>query len=259
MLLPRVVIAVAALMIMALAGSAQAGSAMQRPIEEFVDAQGTFCITLNLFPPPLPDGAIVDPQGCIIFVPPVGNFIGWSDLLRDRCASVDYAALADIALAGALGTQTSGSITERPLADGRAEVRVVLHTRNALTWVIDGCESFATNALLFGNRVPDVRSGAKPALCDAEFRLVFINTAPGALLPDIEQLGMAPEPGQELRSLAIGCNATGDLRAAFGVNDGTPGRANIRQTGLFMTGFHGAVGDGFPVEFIDLRRVGTSQ
>jgi hypothetical protein len=242
-------------MIMAPAGSAQA--ATQRLIEDFLDAQGTFCVTPSLLGGELPDGAIVDGEGCVIFVPPVANYIGWNDPLQARGASIDYAALADDFLGGLLDTQPSGSVTERPLADGRAEVKVRLHTRNALTWVTDGLESFATDPLLFGNRAPEVQSGAEPALCDAEFRVVFINTAPAAPLPDLLQIAFAPEPGQELRLLAIRCNATGELRAAFGVADGTPGQANIVQSGLFITSSQQIVEDAFPVERIDLRPVGT--
>jgi hypothetical protein len=252
----RALIAVAALIIMVQAGSAQA--ATQRPIEDFLDAQGTFCVTPSLLGGQLPDGAIVNGEGCVIFVPPVANFIGWNDLLQARGASIDYAALADDFLGGLLDTQPSGSITERALADGRAEVKVTLHTRNALTWVTDGVESFATDPLLFGNRAPEIQSGAEPALCDAEFRVVFINTAPADPLPDLLQIIIAPELGQELRLLAIRCNATGELRAAFGVADGTPGLANIVQSGLFITSSQRFLEDAFPVERIDLKPVGTS-
>jgi hypothetical protein len=87
-----------------------------RPITAFVDAQGTFCF---------PDGM----GGCLTFVPPVANFIGWTDRARNRALSVDYAGLVDDFFGGALGTTTAGTVTERPLADGRAEVTVVLHTR----------------------------------------------------------------------------------------------------------------------------------
>src|SRR5438105_15461101 len=97
------------------------GKAVQRPIGDFVNAQGTFCID---------DGS----GGCLIFVPPVANFIGW-DTLQEvppqqgnvqpvRCASVDYAGLANAKfeeLSGiSFGTTTSGTVTEHPLADGRA-------------------------------------------------------------------------------------------------------------------------------------------
>jgi hypothetical protein len=141
------------------------------------------------------------------------------------------------------------------LKDGRAEVRVILHTRNALTWVIEG-GNYATGPLLFGHRAPDVLAGADAALGDCYLELVFINTAPGADLPDLIKIYACPDPGQELVSIAFRTNTQGTLREAFGVPDGTPGMVQITQTGLFMTGFHGAVGDGFPCEHIHLRVLG---
>ncbi len=232
--------------------ASEAGStiadAVQRPIEEFVAAQGTYC---------LDDGM----GGCLLFVPPVANFIGTSDPARGICAAVDYAGLADewitAASGGAIsfGTTFSGSVTEQALEDGRAEVHVRLNTRNALTWATDGCD-FASSPLLFGHRAPDVLAGADAALGDVHFQITFINTAPGAPLPDLIQLFFVPEAGQELRMLAVDARAEGTLRAAYGVPDGTPGRLTDIQSGLFMTRFMGATGDGFPVERITLHPVG---
>ena len=48
------------------------------------------------------------------------------------------------------------------------------------------------------------------------------------------------------------------LRAAFGVEDGTRGRATVTETGtLFRTSFGGATGDGFPAERTNLRVTGN--
>lgn len=236
----------------------------KRPISDFVDNQGTFCID---------DGM----GGCFLFVPPVANFLGW-DTLQEvppqqgnvqpvRCASVDYAGLANAKieeLSGgtiSFGTTTSGTVTERPLADGRAEVSVRLHTNNALIWVASGGDNntcdFATDPLLFGHRVPDVLAGADAALGESFLQVKFVNTAPGAPLPDLEQLIFAPEPGQEFPSfISFTARADGTLQGNFGVPDGTPGRAEVIQTGLFMTQFKGATGDAFPAERINLQVVG---
>src|SRR5687767_8006772 len=98
----------------------RAYAATQRPIADFVNAEGTTGI----------------------FVPPVADFIGWGSAAAKppvRFASVDYAELADTYLSGqglSLGTRTAGQVTEQELADGRAKVSVVLHTTDALTWVI---------------------------------------------------------------------------------------------------------------------------
>src|SRR5207249_5237001 len=100
-----------------------AGSA-GRPISDFLDAQGT----TNAF------GFNGHDQ------------IGWSSAVAPppttrrpvRFALVDYCGFADKAgdLNGALGTSAKGSISERTLSDGRAEVTVILHTTNALTWAL---------------------------------------------------------------------------------------------------------------------------
>jgi hypothetical protein len=209
-----------------------------RPIAEFVAAQGTFCV---------PDGA----GGCVVFVPPVANFVGFTDTVNDRAISVDYAGLANDALGGALGTTFSGTVSERPLKDGRALIHVNLHTSNALAWVIpfDPASTenqFGNNPLLFGARVPDVQAGAAPSLADSVFTIEFVSPAPGLPLPDLEQLLFAPETGQELRSVVFEATANGTFA------DGTPGKVHVIERGIFDNGFHGAVGDGFPVETINL-------
>lgn len=235
------VIAVAlGLMVLATVAFAQ-GPATIRPIEDFVDQQGTYCI---------PDNG-----GCFLFVPPIENFIGWSDYANERGASVDYAGLADDYLGGILGTAFSGTVIERPLPDGRAHVHVILKTKNALTWVVDDPEDFANGELLFGNRAGE----GEPALGESFLEVKFINTAPGAPLPDLIQLAFSPEAGQELLFIAIRARAKGELHELFGVQEGTPGRATVVQTGLiykYDEDSNAAVADGFPVERVDLKVVG---
>jgi hypothetical protein len=230
------VVSVLLLLTIAVAGEGVVvAAAGQRPIEDFVNAQGTYCID---------DGG----GGCYLFVPPVANFIGWTDSAREIAASVDYAGLANAWAGYAFDTETTGTVTERPLPDGRAEVHVRLHTTNALSWVVDGFDF--NGPLLFGHRAPDVQAGAEPALGESFLHVRFINTAPGAPLPDLIQLFVAPEEGQELEFISFYARANGPLA------DGTPGRLQVVQTGLLMTGFQGAVADGFPVESIILKAVG---
>jgi hypothetical protein len=231
--------------------------AVLRPIEDFVDTQGTFCF---------PDGM----GGCLLFVPPIENFLGQSDPSNGLLSSVDYAGLADEWIGGpdgcgeSFGTTFSGSVTETPLADGRAKVHVVLHTRNALTWVTQDDElSNFNNPLWFGYRAPDVCDPEQNvevgdvALGHITMIVEFINAEPGDPLPDLLQLLVAPEPGQEgPRILFTRARAAGPLRQAFGVADGTPGRFDTTQNGLFTTSGGGATADGFPVERISLRVVG---
>jgi hypothetical protein len=250
----------------ALAVVAHGQGAVQRPIEDFVDTQGTFCIG--------------DPSDCFLFVPPIENFLGQSDPANHLLSSVDYAGLADEWIIGesggaiSFGTTFSGTVTEKPLADGRAKVHVVLHTRNALTWVTectdpegDICFDF-TRPLWFGARADEVLDeGATPALGHITMIIEFINAEPGDPLPDLLQLLIAPEAGQEGPRISLTrARASGPLREAFGVADGTPGRFNTTQNGLFQDecgedgcGPGGATVDGFPVERISLRVVGDGE
>jgi hypothetical protein len=228
-----------------------------RPISDFISTKGTFCV---------PDGN----GGCELFVPPVANFIGWTDAACEaggsgaqRGASVDYAGLAEAyvrqASGGAisLGTSFSGRVIERRLRDGRAQVTVLLFTKNALAWVAEGCDFLG--ALLFGNRAADVTSGATPALADSFLQFVFTNTAPGAPLPDLIRFTRGfTLPGQALISAHFEATAKGNLNTAYGVAQGTPGLLKVSETGTFFrTHFKGAAADGFPAEFISLHVIGN--
>ena len=162
-----------------------------------------------------------------------------------------------------LGTTFGGSITERTLPDGRAQVSVQLDTKNALTWVIDlTTGDFATGTVLFGHRAQDVLSmiEADAALGESHLQVVFRNPAPGLPLPDLIANNFCFPPnlaGCELVSISFRANASGTLRAAFGVPEGTHGRAVVSETGvLFRSHFMGATADGFPVELINLRVTG---
>jgi streptogramin lyase len=219
------------------------GSVTARPIEDFVDAQGTFCI---------PDGM----GGCFLLVPPIENFVGF--FAAGRVSVVDYAGLSNDAVEEesggniSFGTELDGFVIERPLADGRAHVTVLLSTKNALTWIFSGGD-FVTSPLLFGHRVSDVLDeGKEPALGTSSMLLVFINTAPGADLPDFVELVFFPQKGQEWSYISLRSQTDGPLREAFGVPDGTPGRATVKQLSIFIPPFF----EGFPVEGIDLQILG---
>lgn len=232
----RIVATAFALGLWAWSASASAGTT-HRPISEFIAAQGTFC---------------GDPPTCTIFVPPVPNFVGWTDTVHDLAISFDYAGLSEGPLGGALGTTFSGSISERTVQDGSVIITVRLHTSNALVYVLpfdpnSSDNQFGNNPLLFGTRATDVLAGAEPALGDSNFTLEFTNSAPGLPIPDFEQLIFAPEAGQSLLSVTFEGTADGHF-----VPDGSPGKVHVIERGIFHNGFHGAVGDGFPAEFINL-------
>jgi hypothetical protein len=209
----------------------------QRPISDFLSTQGTFCV----------DAA------CTLFVPPTPNFVGFTDTVHDLGISFDYAGLSDQPLGGALGTSFSGFVSERTVQDGSVIITVHLHTSNALVYVIpfdptSPANQFGENPLIFGTRVTDVQAGAAPALGDSTLEVVFTNSAPGLPIPDLEQLLFAPEPGQNLLSVTFEGTASGQFAS------GGSGKVHVIERGIFNNGFHGAVSDGFPAEFINFTQ-----
>jgi hypothetical protein len=221
----------------------------KRSIQEFVDAQGTFCF---------PDGI----GGCVQFVPPIDNFFGWGTSGVTRSASIDYAGLANKWIEGAsggtrsFGTTFDGTVNERELSDGRALVSVSLHTRNALSWAVEG-GNYAGGTLLFGYRAPDVlSSGRTPALGESLLKVEFTMPAVGMPLPDLFKIVVDPDPGMELRSLSMRAHADGVMHTAAGVAEGTPGHLTVSQTGLFNVSGRGATADGFPAELVEIRATG---
>ena len=151
-----------------------------------------------------------------------------------------------------LGTAFAGKITERKLADGRARVSIVLHTTKALSFVI-AFESLSfpvpeDTVTLFGALAQKVTDGAQPALADSVLNVDFINTKPGAPLPDLVQLLFAPEPEQELLFLLF--NAT-----AVGTFTGSTEEARLRVQQVAPPSVDQVNGP-YPVESIVLRPLG---
>ncbi len=226
--------------------AADPSHAVQRPLSDFLLAQGSTSI----------------------FIPPLPDFIGWTNNApQNKFASVDYAGLVAGYLAShggpVLGTQLGGSVMERPLDDGRAEVTVLLHVTNALTWVVPvPITDIANDPLLFGYRGTDLLANPSltPALSTCEMKIVFTNPAPGAPLPDLVTafiLGGA-SPGQELLAVLINAAGSGPLRALAGVPDGTNGRFFLINNGVFHASGKGGTADGFPAEVINLRPAGNA-
>jgi len=216
--------------------------AASRPLSDFVNAQGT----------------------TTLFFPPVPDYIAWCGAAARppaRFALIDYAGLAARWLqqngGPSLGTQVSGSVNERALRDGRAEVTVNLSASRALCWATNCDENFATGTPLFGYRAADLAANPslQPGLATVDMHVVFDNTAPGAPLPDLVNafiLGNA-SPGQELVTLSFRGDAFGPLRSTFGVPEGTRGEVVVTQTGLFNAKFKGATADAFPAEKVEIK------
>ena len=129
---------------------------------------------------------------------------------------------------GSLGTKTDGSITERLLPDGRAEVTVVLYTSNALTFAsTNDTPSAETGMRLFGSSVQDLFRDPhnRPALGNSNLILTFKNTKLGAPMPDLVNLfafGIYPK-NFEWASLYLRVEANGSLP------DGTHARCMVLE------------------------------
>jgi len=228
------------------------GPAKKLPLSAFLNTQGS----TNDFIPPVPDylGWIAPPPGVKT---PASSYVGGNS------ASCDYAGLANkwlVANGGPdLGTSFSGSVTERPLSDGRILVQVELHTTNALTFGMRITEpefgNFATDPLIFGARAQDVRVGATPGIgeCHASFAW---KQDPGDLL-DFEHAFFFGGPGFETVDLSFRAMATGPLTDVAGLGpDGTPGSLRISQSCFFRTTFKGATVDACPAEYVEVRAIG---
>jgi hypothetical protein len=242
-----------AVAILALALSAMAaagGQARQRPLSDFLDAQGS----QSVFIPPVPDywGWTAPPPGVKT---PAADYVGGNS------ASCDYAGLANewLLMNGGpdLGTSFAGSVTERSQSDGRILVQVELHTVNALTFgtriVAAPFGNFVTDPLIFGARAQEVLAGAVPGIgeCHASFAW---KQSPGALVDFNHAEG---DPNFEIVDLSFRANATGPLTSLAGYGPtGTPGRLIITQTGFNRTPHRGATADWFPAEFVEVRASG---
>lgn len=220
-----------------------ADKATQRSFDEFMAAQGTFC---------WPDGE----GGCWEFEPPMKNFFGWTDPSSNFLALFEYLGNADLYLqeqsdgAISLGTVISGSVTERPLADGRALLHIKLKAKNILAWVTD-MEDLYLDPLVFGYRVDEVLAGAPPAIGDMQFMTKVIVAEQNAPLPDIFGLYFFPEEGQEVVHLTVSMAATGVFHEGSGFPEGTVGRVRVQQ--VFPSNPNSDLDGAWPVERIDFH------
>jgi hypothetical protein len=209
-------------------------------IDDFINAQGstpdrtfTFGFYQTPFAPHLANYAVgFTTANC------PGDFCQYKDGMR--IAVVDYAGGANDYLKkhgyGSLNTNTDGSVTQRPLPDGRVEVTVVLHTQNALTfisrWDPNGAsppQNAETNTRLFGSSVSDLLHYRtdRPALADSLLVMVF-KQPPNSPMPDlVKKFAFGAYPDLEIVSFYFSVSATGTLP------NGSKATARILQHGVF--------------------------
>ncbi len=200
----------------------------KRSIDDFLDAQGTVST----------------------FLPPVPDFYGWVHVFENgtvRLVAFDYLGVVDDIIRNVggpdLGTEIDGSVTEIPLEDGRALVKVNIQIRNGLFWITDfdgASEHPAFSPLIMGARPADVIAGKDAALADAHFRFVFKNSAPGAPFPDLVRATFDPSydaPGYEDFQTRASMSGFGELHKSVLMEgdweEGDYGHAHFSFSGLF--------------------------
>jgi hypothetical protein len=208
---------------------------LQRPIEDFVDAQGTYN----------------------------GLFLSWINNAYLVEASVDYAGLDNKEIKDAtgvdLGTSFSGTVTERKLADGTTLVHVNLHTQNALTRAID----WSIGDYVYGSTVDEVIAGAHASLGDCKLDISYLTAAePGAPMPDLWEMIFGPGiPGTYPTKVNFVATSKGELNSEFGVPQGTPGmvkvviEANFNAPGMWNN--HHDMSWSWPASTVDVKEIGN--
>ncbi len=233
-----------------LLAAAVPASADQRPIADFTSRQSTWCAVFNdqgLDCDASYYGGPACDDGGFAFT----FFLFWTDPKTGLTALVDSLGQFD---EGEFGTVVDGSVSESALPSGLADVRIVMHASNAYMRAFD-----AEFNPLFGYGTV---GGFQPlSLGDALIQVKLKNTAPGAPLPDVNQLEACPEPGQAWEVISLRARASGPLRAEFGVPEGTPGRLEVTQTGLIGTSSIANLRsrlaiDAFPAEKVIIRATG---
>ncbi|HEY2018398.1 MAG TPA: hypothetical protein VGH38_33060 [Bryobacteraceae bacterium] len=212
----------AACLLISLAAAPAKAQVTSRPLSDFINAQhafGTYPLTI------------------------------WEDPTTNRLIYLDFAGKINeyiVAHGGtSLGTTLSGTIMERPLKDGTAEISLVLHLQNAVTY------AYQDSKLVFGHTPLQIAGGADPALATINLNMKFTISAPGAPLSDLTDIIFIQQKIGFNQLTAIG---QGTFRAAYGVPDGTPGFVQTTDTGVLQShGNGGPRGDSYPVEHIDFH------
>lgn len=204
------------------AALAKTGPTIERDIMEFVDRQGTYCT---------PSGG--EFGNCFSHFPDIPDIFGVCDWQFTVCGAFDYAGVWErylIARHGAgVGTTYSGKITEYPLADGRARVRIVLESANAQVIVVENLHlgnDFSFGIKSMGILPQDYQPGGPVVLGSHRHVLEYIAPSAGAPILDLVELFMTTEDtyrGYDFRSWQLSGSATGPMNPEAGYAPGTVG------------------------------------
>jgi hypothetical protein len=183
-------------------------SATTRPISDFLSAQGT----TSAFPNGIESGG---PAG-------LPDELGWGTSTATFnngtavFARMDYTGQDAAFLGLNLGTTTSGTISERTLADGTAQDTVNLHTHNAFAWAEN---FFPTPTLTFGFLPSQLAANPSlvPPVGDCNLQVVCNIPQPGGPLPDIVvALNLGGDPKGTIQSISFRGTASGSTPSGQG-------------------------------------------
>ena len=228
--------------------SAQAqGKVVQRNLQEWLDAQGTFFpgALFGFYNNPDVNGDGVDDGPRYIV------FWDYAGLLS-RPGSPGY-----VDSGNNLGPSITGKVTERPIGGGMAEVTVSLNINDALI-TVDKFDGGVVGPIVFGHSETDVAAGSAPALANARLIFKFTNPVGGPLLDLIQTYF-----DFELYSFTMVLGAEGPLTAAFdpAVQEGTPGALHWGKPGLLSSPANAHADNGaaslFPHDTFRLAPIGN--
>jgi len=194
----------------------------------------------------LPISAFVDAQGA-------GTYAPWCESAgteNPRCLYLDAFGKRAEAFGLSYVPEITGRLTIREMADGRAHVSALIHTRGGLCWGTQG------GVLAFGASPRSVSTGATAALGDGVTQFEFLMPSVGSDLPDyFTELGSDMYP---ILSMRTAVNCAGELKPGSGYPAGTPGSAHTTQVALFATGVPSGcpAEDCWPVELVNFKPTG---
>jgi hypothetical protein len=228
MKLQKTFLLIAAIALMAFVGVGQANAqgARQRPFSDWLNAQESSC---NQF--------------VIWWIPQDFSTMAFADYTGKFGACMQNAG------GPALNTVVNGTVSERDLPDGTAEILVNVHFTNTLAYARDLTQGDAP--LILGYYPSELigHPENRPGLASGYLQAKFIIEHPGDPLPDLVFTNVL--------SIAARINANGPLRAEFGVPEGTPGKFVVSQTGLTIPGGGVGVADSFPAELVRVFKAGN--
>lgn len=211
------------------ASARDAGGANQSTTEQFLAAQGTYCVR------DIPgDCDVIDAFG-------LGYILAWCDLSCEvnPNLTMDFAGVNTKwwdrnGLPSIAPYSYTGAVTESRLADGRRRLIVNIHAHNTFMLLYSVADGFTPLVGTAFTEYPKFSDEPRtPIVGDVSIAAELIVPATFVGMPDITHFFFFPADGMEIRRLNLTGTTTGPLRAAFdGIAAGTV--VDVRSTSVFL-------------------------